>query len=287
MELILSILIDGLAYGMILFIISVGLSITMGLMRVVNLAHGVFAMLGGFFMVAIGSRLGLGPETAAALAVAGVGVLALPLEKLLFRKVYGRSELQQVLLTIGLVFIGIAAVGTLFGNSLLAVPLPEYLRHSVDIGFRVVPMHRLAVVAAGFAVLAGLWALFTRTRFGINIRAAVDKAAAAEALGIDTSRVYQLGFMLGAALAAFGGILGAELLPLEPYYPLKYLVLVLAIVAVGGMGSVFGSFLAALVLGTVETAAKYLMPEIASIMFYLTMLVVLSWRPHGLFGRQS
>lgn len=287
MELILSILIDGLAYGMILFIISVGLSITMGLMRVVNLAHGVFAMLGGFFMVAIGSRLGLGPETAAVLAVAGVGVLALPLEKLLFRKVYGRSELQQVLLTIGLVFIGIAAVGTLFGNSLLAVPLPEYLRHSVDIGFRVVPMHRLAVVAAGFAVLVGLWALFTRTRFGINIRAAVDKAAAAEALGIDTSRVYQLGFMLGAALAAFGGILGAELLPLEPYYPLKYLVLVLAIVAVGGMGSVFGSFLAALVLGTVETAAKYLMPEIASIMFYLTMLVVLSWRPHGLFGRQS
>lgn len=287
MELILSILIDGLAYGMILFIISVGLSITMGLMRVVNLAHGVFAMLGGFFMVAIGSRLGLGPETAAVLAVAGVGVLALPLEKLLFRKVYGRSELQQVLLTIGLVFIGIAAVGTLFGNSLLAVPLPEYLRHSVDIGFRVVPMHRLAVVAAGFAVLVGLWALFTRTRFGINIRAAVDKAAAAGALGIDTSRVYQLGFMLGAALAAFGGILGAELLPLEPYYPLKYLVLVLAIVAVGGMGSVFGSFLAALVLGTVETAAKYLMPEIASIMFYLTMLVVLSWRPHGLFGRQS
>ncbi|MDX3895596.1 branched-chain amino acid ABC transporter permease [Pusillimonas sp.] len=286
MELLLSILIDGLAYGMILFIISVGLSITMGLMRVVNLAHGVFAMLGGFLMVAAGSGFGLRPETAAVLAVIAVGVLALPLEKLIFRRVYGRSELQQVLLTIGLVFIGIAAVGTVFGNSLLAVPLPEYLRRSIDIGFRVVPMHRLAVVAAGLAVLIGLWLLFTKTRFGINIRASVDKAAAAEALGIDTSRVYQLGFMLGAALAALGGILGAELLPLEPYYPLKYLVLVLAIVAVGGMGSVFGSFMAALVLGTVETAAKYLMPEIASIMFYLTMLVVLSWRPHGLFGRQ-
>jgi len=285
-ELIFSILIDGLAYGMVLFIISVGLSITMGLMRVVNLAHGVFAMLGGFFMVAIVSRLGLRPELAALLAAIGVGMLALPMEKLLFRKVYGRSELQQVLLTIGLVFIGIAAVGTVFGNSLLAVPLPEYLRRSVDIGFRVVPLHRLAVVAAGLVVLCGLWLLLAKTRFGINIRAAVDKAKAAEALGIDTSRVYQLGFMLGAALAALGGILGAELLPLEPYYPLKYLVLVLAIVAVGGMGSVFGSFIAALVLGTVETAAKYLMPEIASIMFYLTMLVVLSWRPHGLFGRQ-
>ena len=286
MELLLSILIDGLAYGMILFIISVGLSITMGLMRVVNLAHGVFAMLGGFLMVAVGSRFGLRPEMAAMLAVIAVGALALPLEKLIFRRVYGRSELQQVLLTIGLVFIGIAAVGTVFGNSLLAIPLPEYLKRSVDIGFRVIPMHRLAVVTAGLAVLVGLWFLFTKTRFGINIRASVDKAAAAEALGIDTSKVYRLGFMLGAALAALGGILGAELLPLEPYYPLKYLVLVLAIVAVGGMGSVFGSFMAALVLGTVETAAKYLMPEIASIMFYLTMLVVLSWRPHGLFGRQ-
>jgi len=285
-ELLLSILIDGLAYGMILFIISVGLSITMGLMRVVNLAHGVFAMLGGFLMVAVGSRFGLRPEMAAMLAVIAVGALALPLEKLIFRRVYGRSELQQVLLTIGLVFIGIAAVGTVFGNSLLAIPLPEYLKRSVDIGFRVIPMHRLAVVTAGLAVLVGLWFLFTKTRFGINIRASVDKAAAAEALGIDTSKVYRLGFMLGAALAALGGILGAELLPLEPYYPLKYLVLVLAIVAVGGMGSVFGSFMAALVLGTVETAAKYLMPEIASIMFYLTMLVVLSWRPHGLFGRQ-
>lgn len=286
MELLLSIFIDGLAYGMILFIISVGLSITMGLMRVVNLAHGVFAMLGGFFMVAVGSWLGLRPEVAAVLAVAAVGLLALPLEKLLFRRIYGHSELQQVLLTIGLVFIGIAAVGTVFGNSLLAVPLPEYLKYSIDIGFRVVPMHRLAVVVGGVAVLAGLWFLFTQTRFGINIRASVDKAPAAEALGIDTSRVYRLGFMLGAALAALGGILGAELLPLEPYYPLKYLVLVLAIVAVGGMGSVFGSFIAALVLGTVETAAKYFMPEIASIMFYLTMLVVLSWRPHGLFGRR-
>ncbi|MBF22978.1 branched-chain amino acid ABC transporter permease [Neopusillimonas maritima] len=287
MELITSILIDGLAYGMILFIISVGLSITMGLMRVVNLAHGVFAMLGGFFTVAIGAWLGLPVELSALLAIVAVGILALPLEKFIFRLIYGRSELQQVLLTIGLVFIGIAATGTLFGNALTAIQLPLYMQQSIDIGFRVVPAHRVAVVIAGFAVLAGLWWLFTRTRFGINIRASVDKADAAEAVGIDTSKVYQLGFMLGAALAALGGILGAELLPIEPYYPLKYLVLVLAIVAVGGMGSVFGSFLAALILGTVETAAKYLMPEVASIVFYLTMLAVLSWRPQGLFGRSG
>tara|TARA_R110000850_G_scaffold277144_2_gene424025 strand:- start:152712 stop:153575 length:864 start_codon:yes stop_codon:yes gene_type:complete len=286
-ELITSILIDGLAYGMILFIISVGLSITMGLMRVVNLAHGVFAMLGGFFTVAIGAWLGLPVELSALLAIVAVGILALPLEKFIFRLIYGRSELQQVLLTIGLVFIGIAATGTLFGNALTAIQLPLYMQQSIDIGFRVVPAHRVAVVIAGFAVLAGLWWLFTRTRFGINIRASVDKADAAEAVGIDTSKVYQLGFMLGAALAALGGILGAELLPIEPYYPLKYLVLVLAIVAVGGMGSVFGSFLAALILGTVETAAKYLMPEVASIVFYLTMLAVLSWRPQGLFGRSG
>ena len=287
MQLIASILVDGISYGMVLFIISVGLSITMGLMRVVNLAHGVFAMLGGYVAVALAARLGLRPELSAALAIAAVAALAWPLERWLFRRVYGRSELQQVLLTIGIVFVGMAAVGTLFGNGLTAFALPGYMRDTIDIGFRVLPRHRLAVLLAGGLVLLGLWALFSRTGFGISMRASVDKAQAAEALGIDTSRVYRYGFMLGAALAALGGILGAELLPLEPYYPLKYLVLFLAVVAVGGMGSVFGSFAAALLLGLVETASKYLMPEIASIMFYATMLLALSWKPQGLFGRRA
>lgn len=287
MALLASIILDGLAYGMILFIIAVGLSITMGLMRVVNLAHGVFAMLGGFLAAFMGVKVGLSPVMAALAAIAAVALLALPAERLLFRRIYGATELQQVLLTIGLVFIGIAAVGTLFGNALTAVPLPAWLRQSVDLGFRVIPAHRLFVMAAGALVLAGLWYLFARTRFGIQMRAAVDKAEAAEAIGIDTAKVYRRGFVLGAALAALGGILGAEILPLEPYYPLKYLVLVLAVVAVGGMGSVFGSFLAAIVLGLVETATKYLMPDVSSIMFYLTMLLVLSWRPNGLFGRSA
>lgn len=287
MQLIASILVDGISYGMVLFIISVGLSITMGLMRVVNLAHGVFAMLGGYVAVALAAWLGLRPELAAALAIAVVAALAWPLERWLFRKVYGRGELQQVLLTIGIVFVGMAAVGTLFGNGLTAFTLPGYMRDTIDIGFRVLPKHRLAVLLAGGLVLLGLWALFSRTGFGISMRASVDKAQAAEALGIDTSRVYRYGFMLGAALAALGGILGAELLPLEPYYPLKYLVLFLAVVAVGGMGSIFGSFAAALLLGLVETASKYLMPEIASIMFYATMLLALSWKPQGLFGRRA
>jgi len=286
-QLIASILVDGISYGMVLFIISVGLSITMGLMRVVNLAHGVFAMLGGYVAVAVATRLGLRPELSAALAIAAVATLAWPLERWLFRRIYGRSELQQVLLTIGIVFVGMAAVGTLFGNGLTAFALPGYMQGTIDIGFRVLPRHRLAVLLAGGLVLLGLWILFSRTGFGISMRASVDKAQAAEALGIDTSRVYRYGFMLGAALAALGGILGAELLPLEPYYPLKYLVLFLAVVAVGGMGSVFGSFAAALLLGLVETASKYLMPEIASIMFYATMLLALSWRPQGLFGRRA
>lgn len=287
MQLIASILIDGVSYGMVLFIISVGLSITMGLMRVVNLAHGVFAMLGGYVAVALAAHLGLGPELAAVVAIAAVAVLAWPLERLLFRHIYGRSELQQVLLTIGIVFVGMAAVGTVFGNNLTAFALPGYMQDSIDIGFRVLPKHRLAVLLAGGLVLLGLWLLLSKTRFGITMRASVDKADAAEALGIDTARVYRYGFMLGAGLAALGGILGAELLPLEPYYPLKYMVLFLAVVAVGGMGSVFGSFAAALLLGLVETASKYLMPEIASIMFYTTMLVALSWKPQGLFGRRA
>lgn len=285
MQLLLSILMDGLSYGMVLFMISVGLSITMGLMRVVNLAHGVFALLGGCLVTFGAARFGLRPELAVGLAIGAVSLLAWPLERGLFRHVYGRGELQQVLLTIGMVFVGMAAVGTIFGNGLMSVPVPDYIKGSIDLGFRVLPRHRLVVLVAGVATLFALWFLMSRTRFGVEMRATVDNSDAAEALGIDTEKIYRYGFMLGAALAASGGILGAEIMPLEPYYPLKYLVIFLAVVAVGGMGSITGSFMAALVLGLVETSAKYLMPEIASVMFYSTMLAVLSWRPEGLFGR--
>jgi branched-chain amino acid transport system permease protein len=270
---------------MVLFVISIGLSITLGLMGFVNLAHGVFAMAGGYTAAWLMKSFGLGYSLSVVGAVLLVALVAWPLQRLLYSRLQERSDLDQVLFSNGLVFVGIAGMGVVFGNAITPLPLPELLRGSVDVGFRVVPTQRIAAVVVGIAVLVGLVWLLERTRFGIETRAAVEDASAARALGIRTSRVYILGFSLGAGLAALGGVIGAELLPLEPYYPLKYLVVLLAVVAVGGVGSLMGLMASSLLLGTVETAAKYMLPSLSSILFFATMLAVLAWRPAGLFGR--
>ena len=287
MELLASILIDSLAYGMVLFVISIGLSITLGLMRFVNLAHGVFAVTGGYAAAWLVRTSGMRYELAVICAIALVALAAWPLQRWLYSRMRGRSDLDQVLFSIGIVFVGIASLGVLFGNAITPLALPTYLQGSVDVGFRVIPTQRIAAVVCGTIVLLGLSWLLNRTRFGIHTRAAVENANAAKALGIQTSRVYVLAFSLGAGLAALGGVLGAELLPIEPYYPLKYLVAFLAVVAVGGLGSPIGLLAAALLLGTVETAAKYLVPSLSSILFFAAMLAVLAWRPAGLFGRTT
>lgn len=282
---LLNIFVDGVAYGMILFMISVGLSVTMGLMRVINLAHGGFAMLGGAAVHHFGAGLGLPFVPAALLAVAAVVALAIPMERLLYRPIYPMGELQQVLATIGITFLMIASVNLWLGSALLSIPLPEAWRGSVDLGFRSLPVHRLVVIAAGLVVAGGLYALLDGTRFGIRLRAAVDNRETASALGIDTGRIFALTFGLGAGLAALGGILGAELLPVDAYYPLRYMVLFLIVVAVGGMGSISGSFLAALGLGILDTASRYLVPDFGTIFFYLAVMALLALRPQGLLGR--
>jgi len=285
MTIVLGILIDGLAYGMILFLISVGLSVTMGLMRVINLAHGGFALLGGAFTHWLTVAQGVPFFPAAALAVAAVVLIALPMERVIYRPIYRFGELEQVLATIGITFIMIAAVNLWLGSSLLQVRLPAVLSGSVDLGFRRMPVHRIAVIATGAAVVLALWLMLERSRFGIRLRAAVDNRATASALGIDTGVIYSATFALGAGLAAFGGILGAELLPIEAYYPLRYIVLFLIVVAVGGMGSILGSFLAALGLGTLDTAIKYLVPEMGTILYFALVIGLLALRPRGLLGR--
>lgn len=282
-----SILIDGLAYGMVLFMASVGLTVTLGLMRFVNLAHGLFAVIGGYVAASLITAAGVPYVFSVLLAAMVSGGIAIGLEQVVIRRMYARSELDQVLFTIGLVFVGIAVTGRLYGNSLVPVPLPDMLRGATDLGFRAIPTQRLFAIAAGAVALVGIWLLFERTRFGIGLRATVDNRRAASELGINTRMIHALAFGLGAALAGLGGAIGAALLPIEPTYPLKYLVLFLAVVAVGGPGSVWGSFVAALLLGTIETAGKYLAPEIASFALYLTMLAVLSWRPDGLFSRRT
>ncbi len=285
MGLLLNIAVDGIAYGMILFMIAVGLSVTMGLMRVVNLAHGGFALIGGTLAHWLGADLGLGFWPMLIGALAGTVAIALPLERLLYRRIYGFGELQQVLATIGLTFLMIATVNWWQGSALLQVPLPEALGRPVDLGFRTLPAHRIVVIGLGLAVIVGLYLLLDRTRFGVRLRAAVDNRAIASAHGINTDRIYMATFGLGAALAALGGIMGAELLPIEAFYPLRYMVLFLIVVAVGGMGSILGSFAAAIGLGLLETATRYLVPDLATIAFFALVIALLTVRPQGLLGR--
>ncbi|WP_105373374.1 branched-chain amino acid ABC transporter permease [Neorhizobium huautlense] len=285
MSLILSIAVDGIAYGMILFMISVGLSITMGLMRIINLAHGAFALLGGAVVHLLTTRMEVAFIPALLVAVFAVVLIAVLLERVLFRQIYGFTELGQVLATIGIVFIMIASINFFLGSTILPIGVPAMFTTSVDLGFRTLPFHRLVVIVSGLLVLGGLWLLMERTRFGIYLRAAVDNRAAAASLGINTPYVYLVAFAIGAGLAAVGGVLGAELLPIEAYYPLRYMVLFLIVVSVGGLGSISGSFFASIGLGILDTAGRYLLPGIGTIFFFVAIAVLLALRPNGLMGK--
>ena len=285
MQVLANILIDGVAYGMVLFIIAAGLSVTLGLMRFVNLSHGALAMIGGYGAALLTRELRWSFWLAVPLAVAATGALGALLEALVLRHLYRRSELEQVLFTIGLTFFLIAATNALAGPQVQLIVLPPLFAQSVDLGFRTLPAQRLLVIAAGLLVAgAAAWTM-ARTRFGVWLRAAVDHPDTASALGIPIRTVQCASFAAGAALAGLGGVLGAELMPLEPYYALKYLVLVLVVVAVGGMGSIAGSLAAALLLGTVETASRYLASGWGSLFFFVAMALLLVWRPQGLLRR--
>lgn len=287
MQLLANVLIDGLAYGMVLFIIAAGLSVTLGLMRFVNLSHGAFAMIGGYAAALLTREAHWSFWLAVPTAVLLTGLLGAGLEALVLRHLYRRSELSQVLFTIGLTFFLIATVNALAGPQVQMITLPPLLAQSVDLGFRTLPAQRLFVIATGVIVaLAAAWVV-TRTRFGVWLRAAVDHAETAATLGVPVRLVQCSCFAVGAALAALGGVLGAELMPLEPYYALKYLVLVLVVVAVGGMGSLPGTLVAGVVLGTVETASKYLASDWGSLFFFVAMAALLAWRPHGLLRRAA
>lgn len=285
MAALLNVALDGTAYGMVLFIIAVGMSLTLGLMRFVNLSHGAFAMVGGYTTALLIREAGWGFWSAFLLAVLVTAVVGAVLEALVLRHLYGRTQLDQVLFTIGLSFFMIATTNAVAGPQVQLIPLPEWLARPVDLGFRTLPGQRLLVIGMGAFLALVLGLSISRTRFGIWLRAAVDHASTAATLGIPIRHVQCLSFAMGAGLAAVGGVLGAELMPLEPYYALKYLVLVLVVVAVGGMGSIAGSLAAALALGWVETASKYFFSDWGSTLFFLAMAVLLAWRPDGVLKR--
>jgi branched-chain amino acid transport system permease protein len=284
---IISIAFHGLAYGMILYAISVGLSITMGLMGFVNLAHGVFAMAGGYLMISAMNGLGLPWLPALLVACVAVAVASMVLERLLYARLYTAGELEQVLFTIGLIFVAVAVARLAYGTLPLSAPLPEYMKGQIELLGRSFPAYRVVVIVSSAALIAVLWIGLERTRWGAMVRAAVDNRAMAQAIGIHTGRLFTFTFALGSGLAALGGALGADLIAMTPTYPFEQLVYFLIVVAIGGLGTLRGPFLGALLIGIGDTACKYWVPQFGAFFIFAATMVVLLWRPQGLLGRSA
>jgi len=281
-----SMLLGGLAAGMVLFIVSVGLSVTMGLMGFVNLAHGAFAMLGGYLIV-LSMREGLGFVPALALGFIVIALVSVAFERLLYVWLYRATELDQVLFTIGLVFIAIASVTLLIGPENQQLTLPAWLQGQIDLGIVHYRTYSIFLIGVGVTIVVALWLGFERTRMGAQIRAAVDNRRMAESLGINIGRLFTITFAFGSGMAALGGGLGAEFLGLDPQYPLKYLVYFLIVVAVGGLGRVTGVFFAALLIGVLDFVLKRYLPAGGTLFIYALTILLLLLRPQGLFGRKS
>jgi branched-chain amino acid transport system permease protein len=287
----MTVLFDGIASGMLLFLISVGLSVTLGLMNFVNLAHGAFAMLGGYVCVLLLGRLGvpfLATLPVVVIVSAAVGVV---LERTLYRRLYRATHLDQVLFSIGLVFVSISTAHFFFGAQQQPLRLPALLSgqfHLLDgLGGLDVGVYRLFLIVIGLTLAVALQWLVTRTRFGAQLRASVDNPRAARGLGIDVDRVFVITFALGSALAGLGGALGVEMLGLDPEFPVRYIVYFLIVVAVGGSGNILGSLYASLILGICDVAGKYYVPQVGAFVIYGVMVVTLIFRPQGLFGRAA
>jgi len=280
-----TLLIDGIALSMVLFLISIGMTVTLGIMRVVNLAHCAFAMVGGYLAFALMDRASLGLLAALPIGVLGTMAIGAVLERTIYRWVYGTSELGQILMTIGLTFVMIAAANLVFGSNLHSLAVPSVLAGSLEAGGVTLSAYRAFLVVVAAVIAGVLWVVMEYTNVGARLRASVDNPRVARAVGINVPRVMAATFAVGCGLAALGGILGTQMLPLEPWYALKHLVLVLMVVAVGGLGSIKGSFLAAFLLGLIDTFGRFWVPALGAFLIYLVVVALLVWRPQGLYGR--
>jgi len=277
---------DGFAYGMLLFLLSVGLSVTLGMMNFVNLAHCSFAMLGGYVTVTLTNAFGWPFLATLPLAFVSAALASVVLERVLYRRLYRATDLDQCLLTIGIVFVSVAVAAYIYGTIQQPVRLPSYLRGSVSIMGRGFGAYRLFLIGMSLAVTIVLIVALEYTRLGAQVRAAVDNQRMARGLGIDVDRVFAVTFALGSGLAGLGGALAIEIVGLDHAFAFTYLVYVLIVVAVGGLGSIGGSFVAASLLGVTDMAGKYYFPELGAFLIYLVMVTLLMWRPVGLFGRR-
>ncbi len=287
----LTLLFDGIAYGMLLFVLSLGLAVTMGLMNFINLAHGAFAMAGGYILVLLLQRAGVPFLLCLPASFIGAALLGAVAERTLYRRLYDKPHLDQVLFSIGLTFMAVAAVDYFMGSSQVNVQTPEWLRGRTEIGTGAWTLgmghYRLFIIVLCVAMALALQAMLAKTRFGSRLRAAVDDPRVAAGLGIPVDRVFLTTFAFGSGLAGLGGALGVDVLGLDPQFPFKYMVYFLIVCAVGGTSSITGPLVAALVLGIADVFGKYYVPKLGAFIVYLLMIAILLWRPQGLFSRGS
>ena len=281
----LTVLFDGLAYGMLLFILACGLSVTLGVMNFINLAHGMFAMVGGYACAYFVNKLGVPFLLALPLAFLSAASLGIALERTLYVRLYRRSHLDQVLFTIGLVFMAMAVTDIIEGSAQQFIQLPDFLRQRFIVAGISMGAYRLLIIAICGALALTLQMILSQSRFGMRLRAAVDDARVARGLGINVGALFAVTFAVGSGLAGLGGALGAEILGLDPSFPIKYMVYFLIVVTVGGASSIAGPFLAAILLGIADVAGKYYLPEAGAFIIYTMMIVVLVLRPQGLIAR--
>jgi branched-chain amino acid transport system permease protein len=283
---IVIVLFDGFAFGMLLFVLSVGLSVTLGLMNFINLAHGAFGMLGGYIAVLTMRQLGLPFLLALPAAFLAAALVSVVFERTLFRRLYKAGELNQVLFTIGMVFVAAALATYFFGTVQQVIPLPSWLRGSVEFAGMRFGVYRIFIIVVALAVTAILVFGLERTRLGAQIRASVDNQRVAQGLGMNVERTFAITFALGSGLAGLGGALAIEIVGLDPSFGFHFLVYVLIVVSVGGLGSITGSFVGAALLGIGDVAGKYFVPEIGSFLIYLLLVAILLVRPRGIFGKR-
>src|SRR6202045_4292302 len=280
MTTLFTILFDGVAYGMLLFVLACGLAVTLGLMNFVTLAHGAFAMGGGYVCAVLVNRSGWPFFAALPLAFVASALIGVVLGRSLYRHLYNRSHLDQVLFSVGLVFMSVAAVDYIMGSSRIFIKLPGALEGQIDFFGVGIGRYRLMIIVICGLLTAGLQLVLARTRFGSRLRAGGG-------LGINVPQVFAFPFAFGCGLAGLGGALSAEILGLDPYFPLKFMIYFLIVVTVGGSSSITGPFLASLLLGIGDVAGKYYVPKLGPFVIYTIMIVILIWPPNGLFGRPA
>jgi branched-chain amino acid transport system permease protein len=281
----LNIAFSGLAYGVLLFLMAAGLSVTMGLMRFANLAHAAFAMLGGYIAVTLMNGYGWPFLLTLPVAAIGTAMFAAIIERVVFRRLYRSAQLDQVMLTVGLLFMAVASATFVWGPSQQPVRMPDYLSGQVNLGFLDLNVYRLFLILAGGLVIWGLIWGVDKTSFGAKVRAAVDNRRVTMSCGINVDRLFMIAFFIGSSLAGLGGALSINLLGIDPNFAQNLLAFVLIVVVIGGEGSMRGTLLAALLLGLADVVGKYYVPQAGAFIIYALTVAALFLRPQGLLAR--